>query len=179
MKKCYKCGETKSLVEFNKDKRSRDGLQGRCRQCDRTRNNQYRATHIDKWVIRKSKYLSSSNGRFIALLCSAKIRAKKLKLPFELDAEWLQDQYDKQNKCCLLTGIELVFETNFGCKKGPHPFSPSLDRINPTEGYTKENTRLVCTLINMAMNKYGEQTFVEMATAYFSHHGTAVVPCSV
>jgi NAD-dependent SIR2 family protein deacetylase len=34
MKKCSKCGEVKSVSDFNKNKRSKDGLQGYCRACD-------------------------------------------------------------------------------------------------------------------------------------------------
>lgn len=35
MKRCYKCGETKPLSEFNKDRTKPDGLQGLCKKCNR------------------------------------------------------------------------------------------------------------------------------------------------
>lgn len=33
----------------------------------------------------------------------------------------------------------------------------SLDRINPKEGYTKENTRLVCTHVNMMKSNLSDK----------------------
>lgn len=36
-KKCTKCGETKELSEFGRDKRHRDGAQSRCKVCERER----------------------------------------------------------------------------------------------------------------------------------------------
>lgn len=36
-KRCSKCGETKPISEFHKDKHSRDGRQGRCKSCSSSR----------------------------------------------------------------------------------------------------------------------------------------------
>jgi hypothetical protein len=36
------------------------------------------------------------------------------------------------------------------------PFAPSLDRIDPQAGYTQDNVRVVCTIVNFAMNQWGE-----------------------
>jgi hypothetical protein len=41
MKKCNKCEQVKALVEFNKDKHKGDGLQSKCRDCQK----QYRKQH--------------------------------------------------------------------------------------------------------------------------------------
>jgi len=36
------------------------------------------------------------------------------------------------------------------------PFSASIDRINTNLGYTKDNVRFVCTMVNFALNEFGE-----------------------
>ena len=40
-KKCTKCGEVKSLDEFSKDKRKKDGKQSRCKSCRKEYNKEY------------------------------------------------------------------------------------------------------------------------------------------
>lgn len=37
MKKCYTCKKLKELNEFNKNKSRKDGLQSKCKKCDRER----------------------------------------------------------------------------------------------------------------------------------------------
>jgi hypothetical protein len=46
------------------------------------------------------------------------------------------------------------------------PFSPSLDKIDPKKGYTKDNVRLVITAINLALNNFGEELVAKVAQAY-------------
>lgn len=41
MKKCYTCQQEKSLAEFNKSKRRKDGLNSICKDCSRTRSRSY------------------------------------------------------------------------------------------------------------------------------------------
>ena len=48
MKECYACGEARELTEFNRRKRSRDGLDGICKPCDRARNQRYRRENADR-----------------------------------------------------------------------------------------------------------------------------------
>ena len=43
MKKCCKCGEVKSLIDFTKDKHQTDGLDKKCRQCKQEYRDSHRA----------------------------------------------------------------------------------------------------------------------------------------
>jgi hypothetical protein len=70
------------------------------------------------------------------LLKSAQSRAKEKALPFELTDAWACARW---NGACEITGI--LFRKNE--KRGPHPFSPSIDRKNPALGYTQSNTRFI------------------------------------
>lgn len=47
MKTCAGCGVTKAPGEFNKHKKSRDGLQYSCRQCTRESHAKYRSENPD------------------------------------------------------------------------------------------------------------------------------------
>lgn len=192
MKYCYKCSKWRDESEFSKDKKQKDGLQLRCKVCDKERNKLYRESHReyfklksqeryrpelnperyaknrDKYLERKNAYSKTIRGRLTTLLYSAKTRADKNNLDYQLDLEWLLSLYQEQEGCCLLTGIKLQFDSHHGGKRHVKPFSPSLDKIDPAKGYTKENTRLVCAFINLAINNFGEETFKQVATAYLS-----------
>jgi hypothetical protein len=47
-KKCRKCEETKSLVEFNKHRDTKDGYLNKCKGCEKIYNANYRAKNRDK-----------------------------------------------------------------------------------------------------------------------------------
>lgn len=59
-----------------------------------------------------------------------------------------------QNWRCAVSGIE--FEPPYLGRGSPKPFSPSLDRIRAGERYEVGNIRLVLSIVNFAMNKWGE-----------------------
>ena len=47
-KKCTKCGETKSITEFHKNKKHRDGRCSTCKECDRKNLNEWRSKNPEK-----------------------------------------------------------------------------------------------------------------------------------
>lgn len=70
------------------------------------------------------------------MLKSTKARAKKLNLAFDLT----EDSFVLPTHCPIL-GIELV-KNQIG-KSGPRYNSPSIDRFDPTKGYTKDNVWII------------------------------------
>lgn len=75
-------------------------------------------------------------------LALAKDRAKGKGLPFNLDAEYLDSIYPKDNLCpALRTPLE------WGDDNGREN-SPSLDRIIPTKGYVRGNVQWLSRLAN-------------------------------
>lgn len=78
-------------------------------------------------------------------LKSKRYHAKKQGIPFDLDVEWLQ----LQPMQCAITGKMFVIPDH-----GSGPLTPSFDQINPSQGYTKNNTRLVCLWYNYAKGAF-------------------------
>jgi hypothetical protein len=62
--------------------------------------------------------------------------------------DWLKAKVDAG--VCELTGTPF----DFSGRKG-NPYAPSLDRIDSSKGYTRDNVRLVCFGLNAAMNVWG------------------------
>lgn len=79
-----------------------------------------------------------------------------------LTKEWLQAKVDAG--LCELSGLPLDMET----KRGPN--SPSIDRIDPRGGYTKENCRVILWFLNHALSNKGEQYAIQVFRAVVEKH---------
>lgn len=79
---------------------------------------------------------------WLRLVSSAKSRALKYNIPFDLTEEWAVSRWTGQ---CELTNIP--FRTDLP-GSGPKTFSPSIDQIKPRAGYTQTNCRFVLWAVN-------------------------------
>lgn len=110
-------------------------------------------------ALARSKHISR-------LLENARKRAKERRLKFELNAEWVATA--KRQKRCPLTG--LPFDWSAVKSRGvPSPLSPSLNRLDPTLGYTPSNTRIVCLFANVAKNVWTDAEFRLLVLATAKH----------
>lgn len=66
----------------------------------------------------------------------------------------MDEVFQKQNKKCAYTNIDLFFETSG--KKG----NASLDRINSSLGYTKENVQWVHKKVNIIKWDLSHEEFI-------------------
>ncbi|HSS25063.1 MAG TPA: hypothetical protein VLL82_11830 [Mycobacterium sp.] len=93
--------------------------------------------------IRAAQYQSiRKQTPWSTLLASAKTRARKKGLPFDLNSAWAQERWTGH---CELTGL------SFLCAQPKHSsrsFWPSIDRIHPELGYTQDNCRFVLHAVN-------------------------------
>ena len=111
------------------------------------------------------RYSMSERGTVTVLLNYARDRAKRTGVAFDIDADWLAGKL--AGGVCELTGlkIERVAPGNYRT----HPFAPSLDRIVPALGYTKDNVRLVCFAVNRARSDWGDEVLMTIARALVKH----------
>ena len=86
----------------------------------------------------------------------------------ELDftKEYLKEIWDLQKGICPITGWELILKTNKTKKEKLSPRHASVDRIDHTKGYIKDNIRFVSVMANFALNnKFNISDLVEMSIA--------------
>lgn len=100
-------------------------------------------------------------------ISSARSRAKKKGLPFEIDINWLLDRAEKFDLKCELSGIP--FYSNITGQGKSRAFSPSLDRIDCTKGYTEENVRIVLFAVNVMLSDWGEDTLFKIVSKMRGH----------
>jgi hypothetical protein len=91
------------------------------------------------------------------MLSDARKRAKARGLPFGLTRKWLSNILD--NGVCEKTGISFVFDTPH------HPFTPSIDQIEPSCGYVHGNVRVVVWAYNVAKNNWTDDVVLQIARA--------------
>lgn len=151
-----------------------------CDSCNKNYQRQYRNKNKEKLSEQNKKwrtdnreynkamqynYYKSTRGRVVDFHHAAKRRAKKKKIEFELSTDFIVEMWEKQNGKCALTQIEfLIPQERTGGKASP--FAPSIDRIDSSKGYEKDNVRLVCVAVNYALNEFGEEIFKQICKAY-------------
>lgn len=189
---CWICKTSKPLTSeyFYKDSIHKSGFQKACKECQKKRNKKYTIENSEYFKIKSKEYYKKENnparyqktkanflkrkdewyksvrGRLYDLLESARHRAKKNNLPIDIDLEFLLELYEQQNKKCSLTGIEFELKRTEGEKVKYTPFGPSIDKIEHNKGYTKDNIRLVCVMVNLSLNTFGDECFDKMCEAY-------------
>lgn len=100
-----------------------------------------------------------------AVASGAMQRARQRGTPVDPDLVGLTfDLFEAQGARCALTGIPFDLRV-VGVGQARRPFAPSLDRIDSSGGYTRDNTRLVCQAVNFALNAFGEDVFREISLA--------------
>lgn len=107
-------------------------------------------------------------------LMSAKKRAKKDGMFFDLDNAYVTELWNKQQGLCARTGVEMG-------RIGDKWLSPSLDRVDPTKGYEKSNVHWVCWRYNDAKSNMTDDAFISMclavAATYFKQlEGATTIP---
>jgi hypothetical protein len=98
------------------------------------------------------------------IIKGARGRAKARCLPFDIEAAWVYALAEEQEFRCKLTAIPFYMESSVNRKIDP--YSPSLDRIDCSLGYTRANTRLVIYAINIMLSDWGEEVFARVANGY-------------
>ncbi len=93
-----------------------------------------------------------------ALLASTKTRAKLKGIEWGLTDEYFYGRLASMR--CEVSGLPLTF----GGRKHD-PWRPSVDRIDPDEGYTPGNVQIVCWIYNRAKHIGSHEDVVRLAAA--------------
>jgi uncharacterized protein (DUF433 family) len=86
--------------------------------------------------------------------------SRSAKKDFNLSLEDIRDIWNNQNGKCAVTSLPLVCKT-FDDGKNKNPYQASLDRINNNKGYSKDNVRFVCLIVNYARNNFSDEQVIE------------------
>lgn len=179
-KKCTCCGEIKLVSEFWNQKHGKFGVRAACKICDSAKYSAYRKSKLEKYAeysrihratdpnyasydsLRKKKSKLTIDGFASKLFSSSKNRAKKKNLDFDLSTSFIREMLVPLK--CAATGFDLVLDDNLTGRIGP--LLPSLDRIDSSRGYLKDNVRLVCWWWNVMKQDWQEDLIIELINKY-------------
>ena len=166
MKKCNKCKKYKFLEQFIKNKHCKEGVAGTCKKC----HNKY----IKRWKRKNYKRLAEKRRkRYVETEgLEVKQRQERRKQLFPLRTRC---QMLRNGMCCRAKSKKIKFDDKFftvnylikrltnnpncecchkkldiGFKKDKkfNDNSPSMDRVNSSKGYTKNNVAILCWRCN-------------------------------
>ena len=141
MKTCFCCKETKEFSLFFKHNQTHDGFHSWCKECCRKGNQKSRI-----------KVNSTIEGRAKIFLQNAKKSAKKRNQKFLLEIPDVVGFWHDQQMICAYSGIEMTLEAG-------KLNTVSIERIDSSIGYTKNNTILVSQAINRMKSDFSYQDF--------------------
>lgn len=107
----------------------------------------------------RSKAPYKPEGAVISgVLRRARERSARKGYDFNLSEQWFYRELYAQNSRCAVSGIKFSYE-RIGKKM---PYAPSIDRKDCSLGYTPENCRIVCSVVNLARLDWGDDVFGKM-----------------
>jgi hypothetical protein len=131
-KRCSKCGIVKSVAQYRRDKKAKDGWRSQCKECDKKYNQANPITIQTAHMVKKARQ-----------------RAKDKELAFDIDNNFIRSIIPSH---CPIFGTRLEWSCNRGGTAHPLPSSPSLDRIDPSRGYVKGNVWIISNRANTIKN---------------------------
>lgn len=158
-KQCSCCKDFKLLTCFSKNKAAKDGLQHKCKDCD----NSYQRSRKDlknEWSKEyQMKRRKDPSYRLQMLLNTSKQRAIAKGREHTITIEDLKEIYPEDNKCPVF-GFELEWNS-----AGFRETSPSIDRIDSSKGYTRDNVQILSWKANR-LKSYATVEDLEAVLAY-------------
>ena len=92
---------------------------------------------------------------------SIKRKSKDRGIEYSIERTDLYEIYKKQNGMCAYTSRPMELKT--GTAKWKNPEVLSVDRIDPSRGYHKDNVHLIRWCVNEAKNRMPHEEFLQMS----------------
>jgi len=126
-KQCGKCGQELPLEKFNKNKKTKDGLQQECRKCMNRRNREHYKKNRERLLLQKREYNRTEQAQKIRRDYRKKNRGRilqqvngyyktehgqtvRLEYMYGVTLEQHRQMYIDQNGCCKLCNSSVPYD---------------------------------------------------------------------
>jgi len=147
-KQCSKCGVIKSENDFYVSKRG-----SKCKECILKVTREYKKNYRLNPDFKKNESLKQKERR-VRLWQNTLINDTKRNKEHTLTVDDINEMFDSQNGLCYWFNVPLI-----SSNKPKHPQQPSLDRLDRTKGYTRDNVVLCCYSANIGRNDNDVETW--------------------
>lgn len=121
----------------------------------------------------------SPRYRAQTLFWAAQRYARKNKLSFDLDVEWIENKLIAG--LCEVSGIPFTFtslKTGKGGMGSQNPFGPTLDRTISVKGYLKSNVKIVIWMYHSTKQNVSHETVMQFCRALVRKEATPHIESS-
>lgn len=152
---CNRCKQWFTKDKFNKDNtRLHNNFNGLCREC--------KSCQKERYLIERERLLQDDHlawrYKLQQALKGARRRSREKNTYIDIDLEYLMYLWNKQEGKCALTGLQMTY----AFYKGRVNTNVSIDRIDSSKGYTKDNIQLVCMAANQMKNDLTMEELLDM-----------------
>ena len=155
---CPSCGKDREYT--NKGSLERAALYKTvCASCRTIKNNTKRKGTKGKENNPAWKGYKDIPGKVLSKLKRDAIRRN---ISFEITLEDIWNKYEQQNKRCALSGVILEWDNN-----------ASVDRIDSSQHYTKDNIQIVHKVINMMKRDLDQDEFIRHCCCVSSNYANS------
>jgi len=152
---CFKCKDWLELTYFQKAIHVYGGYSKSCRSCRKLYMNVAEPKRKQKNREFYEETGKLPNIKLHNLLNTAKNRANKNNLKFNLDIDYLRTLWLNQNGLCYYTDQPMKW-----AKQKVSFYSPSLDKLDPSKGYVKGNVAFCLFAINSFKQELTSKEFL-------------------
>jgi len=165
---CFKCNKYKDKDEYwGNNRNSHRFLKGNwCKDCSRKNRKpqkKYIGDNLERHL--KSRIRSAKEN------IRRKSEYRKESLGFDIDFQCLMKMYNDQRGLCAISNLPMT--TKHG--QGRIGTNVSIDRIDSSKGYTKDNIRLVRDHVNVMMSDMTDSEFFNYITYIVKHNKDAIL----
>ena len=144
---CHYCGEYKPIECFSPNgggSSIRNNRRSICNEC-----NSKRQRYHDLSLSDDKKLDKCLRFRFLG----ARSRALNSNIEFNITFEYIKELWNEQKGICALSNVPMTYLL----REGRTPTNVSIDKIDRTKGYIKDNIQLVCMACNQIKSDLTEE----------------------
>ena len=121
-----------------------------CKACIRTLRAERRKPYREKDAARARKSRETDWAKWLLR------QAKRRERDFEIDEDWIHARFLAQGEKCFWTGVQMTPSSDPN-----HALKPSLDRLDRSRGYRRDNVVLTALCVNLGRNEASEKQMRE------------------
>jgi hypothetical protein len=182
-KRCFGCGVEKPLDDFHRSAKGLYGRRSKCKECFKPYYQEYfrRPERVGKNLESAKRYYDAMSDHEKKKMMH-RIRKRRERDPTHMlgkslrrglerhptnnpvTLNELKDMWSSQDGKCAVSGVVMIW-----AKGNFQPTSMSIDRIDPSGGYSKDNVRLVCYQVNTFRGRWSDDQMIGMARAIITN----------